>query len=83
VKICGPLDPAAPSPKVTGFDFNQNSISQETLHVAIRIENQYEGKLPKGSAEIVEDAFNSLPREHTEGLSAFVWFHLFQTRESK
>ena len=36
--------------------------------MAIRIENQYEGKLPKGSAEIVEDAFNSLPREHTRGL---------------
>ena len=36
--------------------------------MAIRIENQYEGKLPKSSLEIVEDAFNSLPREHTRGL---------------
>jgi len=36
--------------------------------VAIRIENQYEGNLPKSSLEIVEDAFNSLPREHTRGL---------------
>jgi hypothetical protein len=36
--------------------------------VPIRIENQYEGKLPKGALETVEDAFNSLPREHTRGL---------------
>ena len=36
--------------------------------MAIRIENQYEGNLPKGSVETVEDAFNSLPREHTRGI---------------
>jgi hypothetical protein len=36
--------------------------------VAIRIENQYEGNLPKGSLQTVEDAFNSLPREHTRGI---------------
>jgi len=36
--------------------------------VAIRIENQYEGNLPKGALETVEDAFNSLPREHTRGI---------------
>ena len=34
----------------------------------IRIENQYEGKLPKNAIETVEDAFNSLPREHTRGI---------------
>jgi hypothetical protein len=36
--------------------------------VAIRIENQYEGTLPKGSVQQVEDALESLPREHTRGL---------------
>jgi hypothetical protein len=36
--------------------------------VAIRIENQYEGTLPKGTLQTVEDAFNSLPREHTRGI---------------
>jgi hypothetical protein len=36
--------------------------------VAIRIENQYEGTLPKNALETVEDAFNSLPREHTRGI---------------
>ena len=36
--------------------------------MAIRIENQYEGNLPKGALETVEDAFNSLPREHTRGI---------------
>ena len=36
--------------------------------MAIRIENQYEGKLPKNALETLEDAFNSLPREHTRGL---------------
>lgn len=36
--------------------------------MAIRIENQYEGKLPKGALDVVEDAFNSLPREHTRGI---------------
>src|ERR1044072_1755910 len=36
--------------------------------MAIRIENQYEGPLPKGTLEKVEEAFDSLPREHTPGL---------------
>src|SRR5215813_7220048 len=36
--------------------------------MAIRIENQYEGSLPKGTLEQVEQAFDSLPREHTRGL---------------
>ena len=36
--------------------------------MAIRIENQYEGTLPKGTIEQVEQAFDSLPREHTRGL---------------
>ena len=36
--------------------------------MAIRIENQYEGTLPKGTIEQVEAAFDSLPREHTRGL---------------
>jgi len=36
--------------------------------VAIRIENQYEGKLPKNALETIEEAFNSLPREHTRGI---------------
>jgi len=36
--------------------------------VPIRIENQYEGALPKGSIEQVEDALESLPREHTRGI---------------
>jgi hypothetical protein len=36
--------------------------------VAIRIENQYEGTLPKGSLQQVEDALDSLPREHTRGI---------------
>src|SRR5215470_988331 len=36
--------------------------------MAIRIENQYEGSLPKGTLEQVEEAFDSLPREHTRGL---------------
>ena len=36
--------------------------------MAIRIENQYEGNLPKGTVEQVEAAFDSLPREHTRGL---------------
>ena len=34
----------------------------------IRIENQYEGVLPKGAIEQVEDALESLPREHTRGI---------------
>ena len=36
--------------------------------MAIRIENQYEGKLPKNALENIEEAFNSLPREHTRGI---------------
>ena len=36
--------------------------------MAIRIENQYEGPLPKGSLQQIEDAFDSLPREHTRGI---------------
>ena len=36
--------------------------------MAIRIENQYEGPLPKGSTEQIESAFDSLPREHTRGI---------------
>jgi hypothetical protein len=36
--------------------------------VPIRIENQYEGALPKGAIEQVEDALESLPREHTRGI---------------
>ena len=36
--------------------------------MAIRIENQYEGPLPKGTLQQIEDAFDSLPREHTRGL---------------
>lgn len=36
--------------------------------MAIRIENQYEGPLPKGTLRQIEDAFESLPREHTRGI---------------
>jgi len=36
--------------------------------VPIRIENQYEGALPKGAIEQVEGALESLPREHTRGI---------------
>ena len=36
--------------------------------MAIRIENQYEGALPKGALEQIESAFDSLPREHTRGI---------------
>lgn len=36
--------------------------------MAIRIENQYEGSLPKGALEQIENAFESLPREHTRGI---------------
>jgi hypothetical protein len=39
-----------------------------SITVAIRIENQYEGTLPKGSLQQIEDALESLPREHTRGL---------------
>jgi hypothetical protein len=41
---------------------------QEAIIVAIRIENQYEGKLPKGAIEQIENALESLPREHTRGI---------------
>ena len=36
--------------------------------MAIRIENQYEGPLPKCAQQQIEDAFDSLPREHTRGI---------------
>jgi hypothetical protein len=36
--------------------------------VAIKIENQYEGKLPKGAIGIIEKALDNLPREHTRGI---------------
>ncbi|HSE34153.1 MAG TPA: hypothetical protein VLA93_21445 [Pyrinomonadaceae bacterium] len=36
--------------------------------MAIRIENQYEGALPKNALQQIEEAFDSLPREHTRGL---------------
>lgn len=36
--------------------------------MAIKIENQYEGKLPKKAVELVEKALETLPREHTRGL---------------
>jgi hypothetical protein len=36
--------------------------------VAIKIENQCERKLPKDTISHLEDAFESLPREHTRGI---------------
>ena len=36
--------------------------------MAIKIENQSERKLPKDTISRIEDAFDSLPREHTRGL---------------
>ena len=36
--------------------------------MAIRIENQYERPLPKGALQQIEEAFDSLPREHTRGI---------------
>jgi hypothetical protein len=36
--------------------------------MAIRIENQYDGALPKSALEQIESAFDSLPREHTRGI---------------
>ena len=36
--------------------------------MAIKIENQCERKLPKGTLSHIEDAFDSLPREHSRGL---------------
>jgi hypothetical protein len=47
---------------------NDDLISQEPITVPIRIENQYEGALPKGAVQQVEDALESLPREHTRGI---------------
>jgi hypothetical protein len=43
-------------------------VFRRSITVAIRIENQYEGTLPKGSVQQIEDALESLPREHTRGL---------------
>jgi hypothetical protein len=36
--------------------------------VAIKIENQCDRKLPKGTIEHIEEVFESLPREHTRGI---------------
>jgi hypothetical protein len=36
--------------------------------VAIKVENQVERKLPAGTLPQIEEAFDSLPREHTRGL---------------
>jgi hypothetical protein len=36
--------------------------------VAIRIENQCERKLPKGTTTLIEEALDNLPREHTRGI---------------
>lgn len=36
--------------------------------MAIKIENQTERKLPGQTEKLIEDAFDSLPREHTRGL---------------
>jgi hypothetical protein len=36
--------------------------------VAIKVENQYEGRLPKNALELIEKALESLPREHTRGI---------------
>jgi hypothetical protein len=36
--------------------------------VAIKIENQTERALPSGTLKNIEEAFDSLPREHTRGL---------------
>ena len=36
--------------------------------MAIKVENQFEGKLPKRTIEIIEQALDSLPREHTRGI---------------
>ena len=34
----------------------------------MKIENQYEGKLPKSTSELIEKALDTLPREHTRGI---------------
>ena len=36
--------------------------------MAIKIENQYEGKLPKSTVGLIEKALDTLPREHTRGI---------------
>jgi len=36
--------------------------------VAIKVENQVERKLPPGTITLIEEAFDSLPREHSRGL---------------
>ena len=36
--------------------------------MAIKVENQVERKLPAGTLTQIEEAFDSLPREHTRGL---------------
>ena len=36
--------------------------------MAIKIENQVERKLPTGTTALIEEAFDSLPREHSRGL---------------
>ncbi len=36
--------------------------------MGIKVENQYEGKLPKKTVGILEQAFDALPREHTRGI---------------
>jgi len=36
--------------------------------VAIKVENQFEGKLPRGTINIIERALDGLPREHTRGI---------------
>src|SRR5215467_7366253 len=36
--------------------------------MALRIENRYEGALPKGALQQIGTAFDSLPREHTRGI---------------
>lgn len=42
--------------------------SPKVSTVAIRIENQYEGALPKSTLQQIESALESLPREHTRGI---------------
>ena len=36
--------------------------------MAIKVENQVERKLPPGTIKLIEEAFDSLPREHSRGL---------------
>jgi hypothetical protein len=53
---------------VTGYQFNPFTWLRGCRAVAIKIENQVERKLPKETVRQVEEAFDSLPREHTRGL---------------